>query len=176
MQGYADASGKLSGANDQVYRTGDVASLDEDGYLTFVGRADDVFKSSDYRISPFELESVLIEHEAVAEAAIVPSPDEIRLSVPKAYILLIASAPPSRETAQSILKYTNTAAGAVQAHPAAGVRQGTAQDDLRQDPAGAASPGRVRRLGRRRHARRRVSREGPAGLTRVTPGTSSSSR
>ena len=108
MQGYADASGTLSGANDQVYRTGDVASLDEDGYLTFVGRADDVFKSSDYRISPFELESVLIEHEAVAEAAIVPSPDEIRLSVPKAYILLIASAPPSRETAQSILKYTNT--------------------------------------------------------------------
>jgi acetyl-CoA synthetase len=107
MQGYADASGKLSGANDQVYRTGDVASLDEDGYLTFVGRADDVFKSSDYRISPFELESVLIEHEAVAEAAIVPSPDEIRLSVPKAYILLIASAAPSRETAQSILKYTN---------------------------------------------------------------------
>ncbi len=107
MQGYADASGKLSGANDQVYRTGDVASLDEDGYLTFVGRADDVFKSSDYRISPFELESVLIEHECVAEAAIVPSPDEIRLSVPKAYILLIASVPPSRETAQSILKYTN---------------------------------------------------------------------
>jgi acetyl-CoA synthetase len=107
MQGYADASGKVSGANDSVYRTGDVASLDQDGYLTFVGRADDVFKSSDYRISPFELESVLIEHEAVAEAAIVPSPDEIRLSVPKAYILLIASAPPSRETAQSILKYTN---------------------------------------------------------------------
>jgi acetyl-CoA synthetase len=107
MQGYADSSGKLSGANDQVYRTGDVASLDEDGYLTFVGRADDVFKSSDYRISPFELESVLIEHECVAEAAIVPSPDEIRLSVPKAYILLIASVPPSRETAQSILKYTN---------------------------------------------------------------------
>ena len=107
MQGYADVSGKLSGADGEVYRTGDVASLDEDGYLTFIGRADDVFKSSDYRISPFELESVLIEHEAVAEAAIVPSPDEIRLSVPKAYILLIASAPPSRETAQSILKYTN---------------------------------------------------------------------
>jgi acetyl-CoA synthetase len=108
MQGYADAEGKLSGVNDKVYRTGDVASVDEDGYLTFVGRADDVFKSSDYRISPFELESVLIEHEAVAEAAIVPSPDEIRLSVPKAYILLIALAPPTRETAQSILKYTNT--------------------------------------------------------------------
>ena len=108
MQGYADASGTLSGANDAVYRTGDVANLDEDGYLTFVGRSDDVFKSSDYRISPFELESVLIEHDAVAEAAIVPSPDEIRLSVPKAYILLTAASPPSRETAQSILKYTNT--------------------------------------------------------------------
>ncbi len=108
MQGYADDEGRLSGANDAVYRTGDVASLDEDGYLTFVGRSDDVFKSSDYRISPFELESVLIEHDAVAEAAIVPSPDDIRLSVPKAFILLIAAAPPSRETAQSILKYTNT--------------------------------------------------------------------
>jgi acetyl-CoA synthetase len=107
MQGYADAAGKLAGADGAVYRTGDVASLDEDGYLTFVGRADDVFKSSDYRISPFELESVLIEHEAVAEAAIVPTPDDIRLSVPKAYILLIASAPPSRETARSILDYTH---------------------------------------------------------------------
>ena len=89
------------------YHTGDTAMRDADGYITYVGRTDDVFKASDYRISPFELESVLIEHEAVAEAAIVPSPDEIRLSVPKAYILLIASAPPSRETAQSILKYTN---------------------------------------------------------------------
>ena len=107
MQGYADLSGKLTGTDGEIYRTGDVASLDEDGYLTFVGRADDVFKSSDYRISPFELESVLIEHEAVAEAAIVPSPDEIRLSVPKAYILLIASAKADRETARSILEYTN---------------------------------------------------------------------
>ena len=66
-----------------------------------------MFKSSDYRISPFELESVLIEHDAVAEAAIVPSPDDIRLSVPKAFILLVGPTPPSRETAQSILKYTN---------------------------------------------------------------------
>ncbi|MBS0518101.1 MAG: AMP-binding protein [Proteobacteria bacterium] len=108
MQGYADASGKLTGADGEVYRTGDVANVDEDGYLTFVGRADDVFKSSDYRISPFELESVLIEHEAVAEAAIVPSPDEIRLSVPKAFVLLTAAAAPTRETAASILTYCNT--------------------------------------------------------------------
>ncbi|HTR83962.1 MAG TPA: AMP-binding protein [Reyranella sp.] len=107
MQGYADDQGKLGGINDKVYRTGDVASLDEDGYLTFVGRADDVFKSSDYRISPFELESVLIEHDAVAEAAIVPSPDEIRLSVPKAFILLVGASEPSRDTARSILLFTN---------------------------------------------------------------------
>ena len=107
MQGYADAEGRLSGANDKVYRTGDVASLDADGYLTFVGRADDVFKSSDYRISPFELESVLIEHDAVAEAAIVPTPDDIRLSIPKAYILLTAGTPPTKETARSILEYTH---------------------------------------------------------------------
>jgi len=108
MQGYADDKGNLAGINDQVYRTGDVASVDDEGYLTFVGRADDVFKSSDYRISPFELESVLIEHDAVAEAAIVPSPDDIRLSVPKAFILLTGAAQPSKETAASILKYTNT--------------------------------------------------------------------
>ena len=62
---------------------------DDEGYLTFVGRSDDVFKSSDYRISPFELESVLLEHEAVAEAAVVPSPDPIRLAIPKAYVLLV---------------------------------------------------------------------------------------
>ncbi|NED58618.1 AMP-binding protein, partial [Micromonospora aurantiaca] len=55
------------------YHTGDIGSRDEDGYITYVGRADDVFKASDYKISPFELESVLIEHEAVAEAAVVPS-------------------------------------------------------------------------------------------------------
>ncbi|CAM5737759.1 Acetyl-coenzyme A synthetase [Streptomyces hirsutus] len=68
------------------YRTGDIGSRDLDGYLTYVGRADDVFKASDYKISPFELESALLEHEAVAEAAVVPAPDELRLAVPKAYI------------------------------------------------------------------------------------------
>lgn len=107
MQGYQDADGRLKGTEGEVYRTGDVAFIDEDGYLTFVGRADDVFKSSDYRISPFELESVLIEHETVAEAAIVPVPDPIRLSIPKAYVLLVGAAEPSRETALSIFRYTS---------------------------------------------------------------------
>ena len=61
---------------------------DADGHFTYVGRADDVFKASDYRISPFELESALIEHPAVAEAAVVPSPDPVRLAVPKAFVAL----------------------------------------------------------------------------------------
>ncbi|MGI5515615.1 AMP-binding protein [Streptomyces sp. CA-106131] len=72
------------------YRTGDIGSRDEEGYITYIGRADDVFKASDYKISPFELESALLEHEAVAEAAVVPAPDELRLAVPKAYVVLAA--------------------------------------------------------------------------------------
>jgi acetyl-CoA synthetase len=87
------------------YHTGDVASRDADGYITYVGRTDDVFKASDYRISPFELESVLIEHEAVVEAAVVPSPDPLRLAVPKAYIVLAAGWSPSAETAEAIFAY-----------------------------------------------------------------------
>jgi acetyl-CoA synthetase len=87
------------------YHTGDVASRDDDGYITYVGRADDVFKASDYRISPFELESVLIEHPAVAEAAVVPQPDPIRLAVPKAYVVLAAGHAADRDTALSILRY-----------------------------------------------------------------------
>ncbi len=87
------------------YRTGDVAMRDEDGYITYVGRADDVFKASDYRISPFELESVLIEHAAVAEAAVVPSPDPLRLAVPKAVVTLVAGYQPSAELAEDILRF-----------------------------------------------------------------------
>ncbi|MGJ5043713.1 MULTISPECIES: AMP-binding protein [unclassified Bradyrhizobium] len=105
MQGYQGDDGQLSGADGMRYRTGDVVFQDDDGYLTFVGRSDDVFKSSDYRISPFELESVLLEHEAVAEAAVVPSPDPIRLAIPKAYVLLTAGAERSRATALSIFTH-----------------------------------------------------------------------
>ena len=108
MPGYQNADGTVSGAEGTLYRTGDIAFADEDGYLTFVGRSDDVFKSSDYRISPFELESVLIEHEAVAEAAVVPAPDAIRLSVPKAYISLLPEIEPSPEIVLSIFQYAHT--------------------------------------------------------------------
>ena len=108
MQGYQGDDGRLSGTDGDRYRSGDVVFVDDDGYLTFVGRSDDVFKSSDYRISPFELESVLLEHEDVAEAAVVPSPDPIRLAVPKAYVLLTSGAARSRATALSIFEHLQT--------------------------------------------------------------------
>ncbi len=108
MQGYQGDDGKLSGADGDLYRSGDVVFADDEGYLTFVGRSDDVFKSSDYRISPFELESVLLEHEAVAEAAVVPSPDPIRLAIPKAYVLLVSGVERAGETALSIFKHLHT--------------------------------------------------------------------
>src|ERR1700754_2085431 len=84
---------------------GDVAWRDADGYITYVGRTDDVFKASDYRISPFELESVLIEHPAVAEAAVVPSPDPVRLAVPKAFIVLANGWAPDQRTAAAIFAH-----------------------------------------------------------------------
>ena len=108
MQGYQGQEGNAVSSRateDAVYRTGDVAAVDDDGYLTYIGRADDVFKSSDYRISPFELESVLIEHPAVAEAAVVPSPDPLRLAVPKAFLALAPGHAPDRATALSILRH-----------------------------------------------------------------------
>src|SRR5207253_10580220 len=105
MTGYRDAERSRSAMHGGWYRTGDVGVRDGSGYITYVGRADDVFKASDYRISPFELESVLIEHEAVAEAAVVPSPDPIRLAVPKAYVALASGRQPDAEQALSILRY-----------------------------------------------------------------------
>jgi acetyl-CoA synthetase len=97
--------GAAQALRDGFYHTGDVAQRDADGYLTFVGRTDDVFKSSDYRISPFELESVLIEHPAIAEAAVVPSPDPTRLAVPKAFVTLARGASPDLATATSVLAH-----------------------------------------------------------------------
>jgi acetyl-CoA synthetase len=109
MRGYQNEAGGVASVEGAIYRTGDVASIDSDGYLTYVGRADDVFKSSDYRISPFELESVLIEHPAVAEAAVVPSPDPMRLAVPKAFLAVAPGHAPDRDTALSILRHCRTA-------------------------------------------------------------------
>jgi acetyl-CoA synthetase len=105
MRGYQSDDGSFVKLGSGAYRTGDVGTRDADGYYTYVGRADDVFKASDYRISPFELESVLIEHPAVAEAAVVPAPDPMRMAVPKAYVTLTAGSEPGRETALSIFRH-----------------------------------------------------------------------
>jgi acetyl-CoA synthetase len=106
MAGYRDDTGRTDEAmHGGYYHTGDVASRDADGFITFVGRTDDVFKASDYKISPFELESVLLEHDAVAEAAVVPAADPVRLAVPKAYVSLAAGHEATAETARSILAH-----------------------------------------------------------------------
>jgi acetyl-CoA synthetase len=108
MTGYLgedDRDEVVTGAG--YHHTGDMASRDADGYVTYIGRADDVFKASDYKISPFELESVLIKHPAVAEAAVVPAPDATRLAVPKAYISLAAGWAPDRATADAIFDHAH---------------------------------------------------------------------
>jgi acetyl-CoA synthetase len=110
MAGYS-VDDDVEGLGGDVYRTGDVATRDADGYFTYVGRADDVFKSSDYRISPFELESVLIQHPDVTEAAVVPSPHPTRLSVPKGFITLAPGVAPSAEVARSIFQHSREILG-----------------------------------------------------------------
>jgi len=87
------------------YYTGDKAYFDEKGYWWFVGRADDVIKTSDYRVGPFEVESALIEHPAVAEAAVVGSPDPIRWQIVKAFVVLKPGYEPSRELALELFKH-----------------------------------------------------------------------
>jgi acetyl-CoA synthetase len=115
MHGYRDAPALTAESRrGGFHHTGDLAVRDEDGYITYVGRSDDVFKASDYRISPFELESVLVGHPAVAEAAVVPSPDAIRLAVPKAYVVLVAGREPSRDLAAELLDHCRTHLAAYQ--------------------------------------------------------------
>ncbi len=109
MRGYRADDGSFLPLGDGAYRTGDVGTKDDDGYFTYVGRADDVFKASDYRISPFELESALIEHPAVAEAAVVPAPDKVRMAIPKAFVTLAAGNEPNRDTALSIFRHLREA-------------------------------------------------------------------
>jgi len=107
MRGYANNPDATAYAmREGHYRTSDIALRRDDGYYVYVGRADDVFKSSDYRLSPFELESVMIEHAAIAEAAVVPSPDPVRLSVPKAFVSLRQGHAPSAELARDIFRFS----------------------------------------------------------------------
>ena len=106
MPGYQNENGEMKPIEGNVYRTGDIVHRDADGYLTFLGRSDDVFKASDYRISPFEVESALIEHPDIVECAVVPSPDPIRHAVVKAFVTLRPGIDPSREVALSIFRHS----------------------------------------------------------------------
>jgi acyl-coenzyme A synthetase/AMP-(fatty) acid ligase len=87
------------------YITGDRAIRDEDGYFWFVGRADDVIISAGYRIGPFEVESALIEHPSVAEAAVVASPDQIRGEIVKAFVILAPGYQPSEQLMQDLQEH-----------------------------------------------------------------------
>jgi len=91
-----------------LYRTGDRAFRDPEGRLWFVGRTDDVIKASDYRIGPFEVESALLEHPAVAEAAVVGSPHPIRGNVVKAFVVLRPGHAGSRALADDLFQFTRT--------------------------------------------------------------------
>jgi acetyl-CoA synthetase len=112
MMGYQRDDGSAPPMQTNAYRTGDIAARDGDGYYTYIGRADDIFKSSDYRISPFELESLLIEHPAVAEAAVVPVPDPVRTSIPKAYVTLAGGWSADRTTALAVFHHIRERAAA----------------------------------------------------------------
>ena len=138
MQGYQGEDGKLSGADGDLYRSGDVVFADDEGYLTFVGRSDDVFKPSDYRISPFELESVLLEHESVAEAAVVPSLIRSGLRSPRPMCCWSRRRTHAGYRAVD-LQAPAHAAGSVQAHPKNRTGDGIAEDDFRKNPARAAA-------------------------------------
>lgn len=97
--------------HDGYYHTGDLAWMDEDGFYWYVGRADDVIKSSGYRIGPFEIESVIMELPYVLECAVSPAPDEVRGQVVKASVVLVKGTEPSDELKKEIQNYVknNTA-------------------------------------------------------------------
>ncbi|MEU6440347.1 AMP-binding protein [Streptomyces sp. NPDC047046] len=105
MSGYLDATGRLTPPGPDFYRTGDLGTIDGDGYLTVVGRVDDVFKSFDHRISPYELEAVLERHPAVAEAAVVPVPHPVGGAVPQAVVVLSGHAGESEDIPGDLLRH-----------------------------------------------------------------------
>jgi acetyl-CoA synthetase len=110
MKGYlGDPERSADALRDGYFHTGDVASRDSGGHITFIGRTDDIFKSSDYKVSPFEVESALIEHPAVAEAAVVPAPHETRLNITKAYVVLASGWAADADTAREVLRHARTA-------------------------------------------------------------------
>ncbi|MEF2978613.1 AMP-binding protein [Subtercola sp. YIM 133946] len=107
MSGYLGDDDRTTSARTGGYfHTGDVAVRTDDGTITFIGRTDDIFKSSDFKVSPFEVESVLLQHPAVAESAVVPAPDATRHSVVKAYVTLAEGWAPGVESARAIFAHS----------------------------------------------------------------------
>ena len=155
MRGYQNEAGEPEPIEGAYYRTGDVASRDAEGYITFIGRADDLFKSSDFRLSPFELESALIEHEAVVEVAVVPAPDPLRFTTPKAYIVLAAGFEAECGDRGLDLRPCAEAPLALSARASDRVRR-AAEDRVGKDP--------PRRAARPRERARRKGRAGGAGI------------
>ncbi|MBV9455061.1 MAG: acyl-CoA synthetase, partial [Rubrobacter sp.] len=90
------------------YLTGDRASLDEDGYIWFEGRSDDVILSAGYRIGPFEVEDTLMEHPAVAESAVVAKPDEERGNIVKAFVVLTTDYEPGEELVKELQEHSKS--------------------------------------------------------------------
>lgn len=102
---YRDEEKTIAAMHDGLYHTGDTAWRDEDGYFWYVGRTDDIIKSSGYRIGPFEIESVLVEHEAVLECAVTGVPDPVRGQLVKATVVLADGYTPSEELKKELQNY-----------------------------------------------------------------------
>ena len=102
---YRDEEKTREAWHDGLYHTGDTAWMDEDGYYWYVGRTDDVIKASGYRIGPFEIESVLMEHPAVLECAVTGAPDPVRGQVVKATIVLTKNYVPSEQLVKELQTY-----------------------------------------------------------------------
>jgi acetyl-CoA synthetase len=98
---------------DGWYLTGDLARKDNDGYFWFVGRKDDVIKTSGHLIGPFEVESILMEHAAVAEAGVIGKPDPVAMEVVKAFVSLKRGFQPTDELKRELLAFARTRLGAV---------------------------------------------------------------
>ena len=158
--GYLDDDGALEAIEGEHYRTGDIASRDGEGFLTYVGRADDLFKSSDYRLSPFELESALVEHPLVAEAAVAPARDPIRQTTPKAYVVLAKFDDGDRAAALSLFSFLRDRLAPYKRDPPHRVRRRAAEDDVGQNPPRRAAPARSRTRRSRRPRRARIPRRG----------------
>lgn len=106
---YLDDERNMQAFGSDLYLTGDLMSRDANGVYSYVGRADDLFKASDYKLSPFELENGLMGFPSISEVAVVPSPDPIRTAVPKAYVVLAPGYSPTSETAEAIFVHARSA-------------------------------------------------------------------